>query len=515
MNNKQFLQIYGIEAVKIAVFAFAIFLMTTTANAQTALEQQCYNDVQGKVAWNQAGNTSWGEGNLRNLCRGTTNPSATIACFQAQIKQHGEWSRGISACLPERTGVSLPNKIQEEKTAVQPAAIETVRTVTFKNNAHIQATLAVGAVSSGQINIGESKTVNIKESSGTTLQILVAMKLPNLTNFIIYSGTISGDNRATNFCFEAKGDVGKPSVAPCNGTQAVEAKKVEIRHEAGVVAKATLDYYVNGNAKSISTDQVSIGFNRVFYLPFEADKDKDITLNTYAFEIVGTQKLTGIRIDRNSGTALCYKIWGGTGTVKTSPCSLNPSARTIRLKSLGAFIARINVVYYDQFLQRQSVDGNKLSFLDSDVMEIPQGLAARPIEINFMFNQALGFKKFHTATVQPNFTGEVCFKTEGTIVSPNAATCDDELNATPGVDSRQIVFKNEAGYDAQIFVQYFELQDVSGTKIPMPKTVASGFINLGKSRTITIPKATAPNMPIIAPAPLRSSGAAPFSHAPV
>ena len=34
-----------------------------------------------------------------------------------------------------------------------------------------------------------------------------------------------------------------------------------------------------------------------------------------------------------------------------------------------------------------------------------------------------------------------------------------------------------------------------GTKAAMPKTVASGYINLGKSRTITIPKDTAPNMP--------------------
>lgn len=63
-------------------------------------------------------------------------------------------------------------------------------------------------------------------------------------------------------------------------------------------------------------------------------------------------------------------------------------------------------------------------------------------------------------------------------------------------DTRQILFKNEAGYDAQIVVQYFELQDIGGAKVPMPKTVVSGFINVGQSRLITIPKGTAPNMPI-------------------
>lgn len=130
-------------------------------------------------------------------------------------------------------------------------------------------------------------------------------------------------------------------------------------------------------------------------------------------------------------------------------------------------------------------------------MEIPRGISAKPIEINFVANNGFKYdKKFYATTIPANFAGEVCFKAEGTVFNPNASTCDDELNVTRDTDSRQIVFKNEAGYDAQIFVQYFEMQDIGGTKVAMPKSVASGFINLGKSRTITIPKETAPNMPI-------------------
>jgi hypothetical protein len=68
------------------------------AQSPTPLEQQCMSAVQGKVAWNQAGNRTWGEANLRNLCQGTTNPSATIACFQNEIRQHNDWSRAITAC---------------------------------------------------------------------------------------------------------------------------------------------------------------------------------------------------------------------------------------------------------------------------------------------------------------------------------------------------------------------------------------------------------------------------------
>ncbi len=86
------------KALRIAVTVFALFIAHSAANAQTAQEQQCYNAVQGKVAWNQAGSTTWGEGNLRNLCQGTTNPGATISCFQGQIRQHNDWSRAITAC---------------------------------------------------------------------------------------------------------------------------------------------------------------------------------------------------------------------------------------------------------------------------------------------------------------------------------------------------------------------------------------------------------------------------------
>ena len=78
----------------------ALFLMQGQAQAQspTPLEQQCMNAVQGKVAWNQTGNTTWGADNLRNLCQGTTNPSAMITCFQAQIQTHNSWEKGIAAC---------------------------------------------------------------------------------------------------------------------------------------------------------------------------------------------------------------------------------------------------------------------------------------------------------------------------------------------------------------------------------------------------------------------------------
>lgn len=79
--------------------ACALMLASLSAHAQgTAAEQACADALQGKVAWNQQGTRSWDPNNLRRLCQGTANPAATVACFQAEIRNHNDWSRAIGAC---------------------------------------------------------------------------------------------------------------------------------------------------------------------------------------------------------------------------------------------------------------------------------------------------------------------------------------------------------------------------------------------------------------------------------
>jgi hypothetical protein len=83
----------------------ALVLLFVQAGAQaqshTQYEQYCYDMVQGKVAWNAAGNLTWSEQNVRNLCKGTTNPKKTINCFRAAISGGQNWQQGIAACRPE------------------------------------------------------------------------------------------------------------------------------------------------------------------------------------------------------------------------------------------------------------------------------------------------------------------------------------------------------------------------------------------------------------------------------
>jgi hypothetical protein len=72
-------------------------VQTPTGGNPISPEQACINAVQGRVAWDTAGNRTWGENNLRALCRGTINPSATISCFQTRMPQVG-WQQAIQDC---------------------------------------------------------------------------------------------------------------------------------------------------------------------------------------------------------------------------------------------------------------------------------------------------------------------------------------------------------------------------------------------------------------------------------
>ena len=97
-----------IAAMRIALPATLTALSAIVA-AQSATEQQCIDAVQGKVAWNRAGDTTWQEGNIRDLCQGTTDAAATIACFQSEIGKHDDWSRAIATCKGASANAQAPS----------------------------------------------------------------------------------------------------------------------------------------------------------------------------------------------------------------------------------------------------------------------------------------------------------------------------------------------------------------------------------------------------------------------
>ncbi|MEO6391225.1 MAG: hypothetical protein ABIP75_05180 [Pyrinomonadaceae bacterium] len=120
-----------------------------------------------------------------------------------------------------------------------------------------------------------------------------------------------------------------------------------------------------------------------------------------------------------------------------------------------------------------------------------------PIRVYFQKLEAnVRLNTFHTEIV--DVPGDVCFKVEGTLASPNVSRCDESVGVW-GPDVRQIRFQNEAWYDAQMTVTYYEDQTVGGTTMPTPKSIETGFINGlgGKYRLVNLPATVSLKMPII------------------
>jgi chitinase len=100
------------KSIEMFGFCLGVILLIATAatlsSAQTAGELTCAEMIQGKVAWNQAGNKSWNPANIKQLCKGTTSPGITVACFQRQIATHNDWGRAIEFCKTEQAPAPKP-----------------------------------------------------------------------------------------------------------------------------------------------------------------------------------------------------------------------------------------------------------------------------------------------------------------------------------------------------------------------------------------------------------------------
>jgi len=118
--------------------------------AARSLESQCFNMVQGKIAWNKKGTRTWNSDNIKTLCSGTTDPSALIACFQVSIQKHDDWNRAISDCktssqIGSRTNNYAPKIVRyikvEPTNTVKPKPASTADdyTGTYENHLYDKA----------------------------------------------------------------------------------------------------------------------------------------------------------------------------------------------------------------------------------------------------------------------------------------------------------------------------------------------------------------------------------------
>ena len=100
-----------------AIAVAAALVAAPVAGPAAAAEQSCRAAIQGKVAWNRAGDKNWEPGNLRRLCESTTLVDATIECFGNEIRSHDDWDGAIRTCTEARHEVEVVYVVPRDKRA--------------------------------------------------------------------------------------------------------------------------------------------------------------------------------------------------------------------------------------------------------------------------------------------------------------------------------------------------------------------------------------------------------------
>lgn len=98
----------------LALVLMFVWLTPAFAAPQNQTESDCYYAVQGKVAWNQTGQTSWTPEGLPRLCAGVEDIGVRIACFKDKVKAGIVWHQAADQC--RKVGGSTVNATNAKRT---------------------------------------------------------------------------------------------------------------------------------------------------------------------------------------------------------------------------------------------------------------------------------------------------------------------------------------------------------------------------------------------------------------
>lgn len=281
--------------------------------------------MQGKIAYDQAGNKTWNEANVRKLCQGTSNINETTSCFQSEVSKHNDWNRGIESC---KTGL-----------------------VEVKNNGAYVLELRVKWTSLQ----GDNKFEEIRKSVGQTATIPLPAGARNIEILVsavkgkqILKKSLSSGGM---YAFTVGGTTFFPTIAdglnPDLGDEiASEAKKVEtfvtgektpqgersikFNNQAGYVAEMIVIYNANQTVvvngvtipvpKTLTTPKITVGFTRPLIIPKDIVPNQPITV---IIRGVGTVKkdFFSTTVPANFTGDLCFKASGTIFNPRGSKCN--------------------------------------------------------------------------------------------------------------------------------------------------------------------------------------------------
>ncbi len=153
------------RSVKFIFPILVLLVIQGQAKAQggTPNEMACYNMVQGKVAWNAAGNTQWSDSNIRALCLGSTDAAFTVSCFQERRAATNDWAKAVNACVAKPFAPAKPQTpVRVATLAPQPSNAPVGSSLTSGanlvpfNEAYLVRDIAIGSTG-GVWAIGQKK----------------------------------------------------------------------------------------------------------------------------------------------------------------------------------------------------------------------------------------------------------------------------------------------------------------------------------------------------------------------
>jgi len=396
----------GSRVLAVSLLVIFAFFSSLANAAPTASEKACYSEVQGKVAWNQQGNTAWSQGNVEQLCAGVLQSSERISCFKNGILAHDSWSQAISDCAA--TGGGAKTEIVAGKQCIYNKGGYAL-TVEWYNPGLIvfnggdaadysNYTTPGKPHSSESITLGYSSCTDAANRSAVVR--IVGHDIAN-TAITIAAGTVTGVTTGVLGAFA------------CVGTAGVGCPAAV----AGVAAAST------GAVSAVGAALPSV--NEIAYIGVPGSENY--------LDFYGTIWKVGISNDI-ALTEERKPIAEAAGQVATTVTDFvdggTRGAKSITFNNQAGYVANMAVIYYKkqniggQLIPMPVVkqSGNITAGLSRHI-DIPNDIENTPIVVSIS-----GVGTFendvYSNTVPANFTGNRCFKSWGTIFDTEGGACN-------------------------------------------------------------------------------------------
>lgn len=457
-------------------------------------EQDCFNQVQNKVAYDTAGNKTWNENNIKSLCRGTTNPPATISCFSQKMPQMG-WAKASQECA----ATNISSQTQRVNQMPVPSQNQLTSTgISLEGNWVMYDDKGVKFDKTAKIS---QSGANISINNGYGTNSTAVLNGNSLKTSDGLSGTISSDGTKINWTINyvwvkqtstSATTPNNPQVSPNSLPAKSLTKARDVDAKNGVVWAIGINSVPGGYGiykfDGSSWTQIEGGATRIAV---------DNSGNPWIINADGTIfRRTGdawtVIAGPNGATALDIAISNSGEVWIASDNGMVSRWTGSGWTNLIAISAR-KVIFIPNPDTFQIVDENGKRFVrESGTSWIAttdaSGMADKYIEFavdgetKWGIDSSFNIQRLSGGQSQGNY-----------VVNEKQVQPVSQITNTPAPTKRSITFRNEAGFVAKMMIQYFE---AGPNGMSLPKFLFTENLPVGQSKTLEIPN-SAPNTQVI------------------